>query len=90
MTDREKVMEGLRHCADRTMEMCNQTCPYYRMASCETELAADALEMLRELKAVADELIRVGYPHNFQHEAPWVAQSCRDITEVIKKAYEVA
>ena len=46
--DREKVMEGLRHCADRTMEICNQTCPYYRMASCETELAADALVMLRE------------------------------------------
>ena len=35
------------------------------------------------------DLIELGYPHNFQREAPWVAQYCRDISRIIDKAFEV-
>lgn len=52
-------MEGLRHCADRTVEMCNQTCPYYRMASCETELAADVMELIKELQEEIENLKQI-------------------------------
>ena len=56
---------------------------------CDEEIAKDALELIEKQEKVLNELITVGYPHNFQHEAPHVAQYCRDITKVITKAFEV-
>lgn len=46
--DREKVIKGLEHCADRTNKRCNRTCPYHDRFFCESELAADALELVKE------------------------------------------
>lgn len=46
-------------------------------------------EMLDRLKAqgkVIDELLKVGYPHNFQREEPWIVNYMYAITGVIKKA----
>ena len=48
MADREKVLKGLEACADRTGALC-RTCPYdYRKESCISDMADDALELLKE------------------------------------------
>ena len=52
MIDREKVIDGLEHCSDRTQKRCNPTCPYNDRVFCETELAQDALALLKEQEAV--------------------------------------
>ena len=49
----------------------------------------DAVELLKDQRKVIRDLVTLGYPHNFQHEAPWVAQYCRDVSGVIKEAFEV-
>lgn len=35
------------------------------------------------------DLCELGYPHNFQHEAPWVVDYLYKLTAIIKRAYEV-
>lgn len=104
MADKETVLKGLEMCTD-LFQLCKNGCPYYdaiELPKCN-QLKKDALELLKELEEqnqfisgqliayhkVLAELTELSYPHNFQHEAPWVAQYCRDITEIIKKAYEV-
>lgn len=48
MVDREKVLKGLEACADRTGALC-RTCPYdYRKEGCISDMARDALELLKE------------------------------------------
>ena len=48
MADREKVLDGLKACADHTGALC-RTCPYdYRKESCISDMAEDALELLKE------------------------------------------
>lgn len=48
MVDREKVLNGLRACADRTGALC-RTCPYdFRKEGCISDMAEDALELLKE------------------------------------------
>ena len=50
-------------------------------------------EMLDRLKAqgeVIDELLKVGYPHNFQREEPWIINYMYTITNVIKKAVNLS
>jgi len=49
----------------------------------------DALNLLKAQRKVIRDLCTLGYPHNFQHEAPWVAQYCRDVSGVITEAFEV-
>ena len=46
----------------------------------------DALELLKEQQTIIDELLKVGYPHNFQREEPWIVNYMLKITEVVKKA----
>lgn len=48
----------------------------------------DALELLKEQGNLIDELLELGYPHNFQHEAPWVVDYLYSLTEIIKKAFK--
>ena len=43
-----KVINGLEHCSDRTNKRCNPTCPYHERDFCNSELAQDALELLKE------------------------------------------
>lgn len=85
-----KAMKGLEYCTNFTnmVPHCKK-CPY----SDETgvcahidELHYDTAELLKAQKAVIDELLKVGYPHDFQHESPWVVDYMRLMTEVIKKA----
>ena len=46
----------------------------------------DALELLKAQNEVIEELLKVGYPHNFQREEPWIVNYMYAITNVIKKA----
>lgn len=48
MADIEKVIKGLEHCSDRTNRRCNPTCPYHESDFCNSELAQDALELLKQ------------------------------------------
>ena len=56
MADIKKVIKGLEHCRDRSE--CNDDCPYSDiirdqnrgMDECVSELANDALELLKERK----------------------------------------
>ena len=54
MSEREKVISGLRACADHTGALC-RLCPYdFRKESCISDMAEDALELLlREQPEVA-------------------------------------
>lgn len=54
--DRKTVIDGLEHCSDRTQKRCNPTCPYHERVFCETELAADALALLKEQEDLGTEL----------------------------------
>ncbi len=50
------------------------------------EKCQDALTLLKAQSEVIDDLIKVGYPHNFQREEPWIVNYMYAITNVIKKA----
>lgn len=39
--------------------------------------------------ALLNELLDIGYPHNFQHEAPHISGYLYDISALIDKAYEI-
>lgn len=39
--------------------------------------------------ALLNELLELGYPHNFQHEAPHISGYLNDISAMIDKAYEI-
>ena len=48
MADREKVLNGLEACADHTGALC-RTCPYdFRKEGCISDMARDALELLKQ------------------------------------------
>lgn len=86
MIDREKVLNGLKACSD-DMGQC-RNCPYrYRKAlSCIYYMSKDALELLKEQSEIIDALLKVGYPHNFQREEPWIVNYMLNITDVVRKA----
>ena len=50
----------------------------------EAATRRDCAKLREAVKAVVD----VGYPHNFQHEAPHIRGYCYDITEAIKKCFD--
>lgn len=47
-----------------------------------------AISLLKEQEKLINELLELGYPHNFQHEAPWVVDYLYSLTEIIKKAFK--
>ena len=95
MSEIEKVIDGLERLwffnqragrelwADKPKEVQEQD-----IASAD-KVYSDALELLKAQRKVIRDLCTLGYPHNFQHEAPWVAQYCRDVSGVITEAFEV-
>lgn len=42
-----------------------------------------------EYKAIADKLIEIGYPHNFQLEKFWIKDFCYAVSRVIKQCFEL-
>ena len=61
MVDREKVLSGLKSCADSTGALC-RTCPYdlVHNENCIGDMAQDALELPKEQEAVEPILKRKG------------------------------
>lgn len=39
--------------------------------------------------ALLNELLELGYPHNFQHEAPHISGYLFDLSALIDKAYKI-
>ena len=83
MPDMEKVIKGLEQCISPNWTCSG--CPYEGTV-CTTTLDADALALLKEQNEVIDALLKVGYPHNFQREEPWIVNYMYAITDVIKQA----
>lgn len=48
MADVEKVLKGLEQCSKKRTTPCDKRCPYYHEDFCESELAKDALELMKE------------------------------------------
>ena len=88
MNDLEKVKKGLRCHSEPKFgpeECFCETCPYDD-ATCGLDVPDDALKLLNAQDEVIQALIKVGYPHNFQREEPWIVNYMYAITEVIRKA----
>ena len=91
MADLEKVINGL---IMHKTGLCNvltasgkEYCPYWENNdNCMLELLNDALSLLKAQDEVITALLKVGYPHNFQREEPWIVDYMRLITGVVKKA----
>lgn len=89
MADIEKVKQGLRECL--TYKRCaNPYCPYANIHGCRWRLEKDALELINAQNEIIKELLKVGYPHNFQREEPWIVNYMYAITEVVKKAVHLS
>lgn len=48
-----------------------------------------ALELLEKQNEVITELRKLGYPHGFEQEEPWIVDYMHLITEVVKKAVKI-
>lgn len=42
-----------------------------------------------EIKKIVNDLIELGYPHNFQLENSWVVDYCYKVSDIVKKAMEL-
>ena len=89
--DKGKVIEILELCtSDAPIDRClDNHCPYFGGKDercCFDYLMKDALELLKLQNEIIDDLIKVGYPHNFQREEPWIVNYMYAITDVIRKA----
>ena len=81
----EKVIKGLEICATWTTA-CDK-CPFNDKCKGASNAAmAAAIELLKAQNEVIQALCKVGYPHNFQREEPWIVNYMNAITDVIKKA----
>ena len=58
MTDREKVIKGLKCCC--SMDMCFDGCPYHETSQnideCTSQLALEALGLLKEQEAITQKM----------------------------------
>ena len=90
----EKVIRGLECLADvdgRKYKYCLHCAYRENVDHCawnchEQDILRDAIALLEAQGEVIEELRRVGYPHDFQNEKPWIQDYMRLITEIIKKA----
>lgn len=89
----EKVMQGLTCCMrENNTNLCG-ACPYHDVGytfGCMQSVMRDALYIINAQNEVIMDLRKVGYPHNFEHHEPWIADYMNLITEVIKKAVRLS
>ncbi|MBR6861377.1 MAG: hypothetical protein IKM73_08665 [Acidaminococcaceae bacterium] len=52
----------------------------------EAEVIEETISLLKKQQEIIDALLKVGYPHNFQREEPWIVNYMYAITAVVKKA----
>ena len=64
MVDKEKVLAGLKSCADRTGALC-RTCPYdfIHNENCMGDMARDALELLKDEPSPVLDVEKFGIYH---------------------------
>ena len=73
MIDRKKVIEGLEHCHNRCF--CDEGCPYHHILidpnrgidECTSQLAQDALELLKLQEPKPVKIIKNAYNHEFYY-----------------------
>ena len=64
LIDREKVITGLEMCATNPDPDCREKCPYYSAhAPCVEAMCKDALELLKEQKAIKPKIDAFGHPY---------------------------
>lgn len=90
MSDFGTIIKGLACCVNGlNHEPRCEECPYAdEQEVCDglDQLHQGALDLLKEQDAVIDALLKVGYPHDFQNEEPWVVNYMWAITDVVRKA----
>ena len=88
----EKVTKGLRCVSNPyAQDMDELDCKncQYDNASCFLDVTADAIQLLKAQDDVISALLKIGYPHNFQREEPWIVDYMNQITNVIRKAVQL-
>ena len=83
---RDKVIKGLECCRKGFCFACPYNDGDDDSIECKQQWADDAIALLKAQNEVIEELLKVGYPHNFQREEPWIVNYMYAITSVIKKA----
>jgi len=87
----ENIIKGLECCTGYCDD--DTGCPYSIYdpvgLSCQNSLRKDAIALLKAQNEVIEDLLKVGYPHNFQREEPWIVDYMYAITNVIKKAVKL-
>lgn len=61
----------------------------YLMGSDNDRAIDKATALIKAQDEVIQALRKVGYPHNFQREKPWIVNYMYAITDVIKKAVKL-
>lgn len=61
----------------------------YLMGSDNDRAIDKAIALIEAQDEVIRALLKVGYPHNFQREEPWIVNYMYAITDVIKKAVKL-
>ena len=91
--DKERTFNAFRICiTDRKCE--NTDCPYeYECEKVNSGyiqipkvLALDVMQLLKAQDEIISELLKVGYPHGYDNEEPWIQDYMQLITEVMRKA----
>lgn len=85
----DKAIKGLECCILRDPDdfpRCS-VCPYE--SNCVNRLKMDALTLLKAQDDVITALLKVGYPHGFEREEPWIVDYMNQITNVIRKAVQL-
>lgn len=81
MADIEKVIKGVFEMLQRdTWKDIDQERHRFQ------PVLNDVLKLLKKQNEVIEELLKVGYPHNFQLEKPHIVNYMQSITKVVKKA----
>ena len=88
MPDRERVKYDIERCICHVPDACRD-CSHYKHGEyldCMEELLKDSLALLKAQDEIINELLKVGYPHGYEKEEPWIVDYMQLITEVVKKA----
>lgn len=74
MSNRERVIKGLKHCAGD----CARTCPYFDVDECHASLAFDVLALLREQDAMKQKMWNALYAEEDELEKKFVGSEDHD------------
>lgn len=82
--NRQEIIHGLESLKDHAVHTPGED-PF--VMSLDDGIAiCEAIDLINKQSEVIDALLKVGYPHNFQREEPWIVNYMYAITEVVRKA----